>query len=241
MPKPYKILTDHQTKPCYHCGELCVDEIVHHDDKDFCCTGCKLVYDVLSENDLCAYYDIAERPGQSQKKVSNKENRFDYLSDPDIIRKLVDFQNEEETHITFTIPLIHCASCIWLLENLHHLNANIISGRVDFIRKKVQVKFQHGQISLRDLVLLLSQIGYEPRLNLSDVDKKPVVKTDKKLIYKLAVAGFCFGNMMFFSLPEYFSGAELLGENFKGAFNYLNILLALPVFFYSATDYYRSA
>lgn len=241
MPKPHKILTDYDTKPCFHCGELCVDDIIHHEEKDFCCSGCKLVYDVLSENDLCAYYDLAEKPGQSQKKVSKKENRFDYLLDQEIIHKLVDFQNGEETHVTFTIPLIHCASCIWLLENLHHLDANIISGRVDFLRKKVQVKFQHGHFSLRDLVLLLSKIGYEPRLNLSDVDRKPIAKTDKKLIYKLAVAGFCFGNMMFFSLPEYFSGAELLGENFKWAFNYLNILLSLPVFFYSATDYYRSA
>ncbi|EIM76621.1 E1-E2 ATPase-associated domain-containing protein [Nitritalea halalkaliphila LW7] len=64
---------------------------------------------------------------------------------------------------------------------------------------------------------------------------------DKTLLFKLAVAGFCFGNMMFFSLPEYFSEAALLGDSFKGLFNYLNVLLALPVFFYAATDYYRSA
>src|SRR5690606_34492438 len=35
--------------------------------------------------------------------------------------------------------------------------------------------------------------------------------------------------------------AELLGSQFHGLFNYLNIFLALPVFFYSATDYYKSA
>ena len=85
-------------QPCFHCGELCVDDIIHHEEKDFCCSGCKLVYDVLSENDLCAYYDLAEKPGQSQKKVSKKENRFDYLLDQEIIHKLVDFQNGEETN-----------------------------------------------------------------------------------------------------------------------------------------------
>ncbi len=46
---------------------------------------------------------------------------------------------------------------------------------------------------------------------------------------------------MFFSLPEYFSEAELLGDDFKGLFNYLNVALALPVFFYAATGYYISA
>ncbi len=241
MPKSDKIDTNSLIKACYHCGETCNDEFLNHDEKDFCCTGCKFVYEVLQENDLCPYYEIAESPGSSQKTASKRENRFDYLEDTEVIRQIVDFQSSEETHITFNIPLIHCASCIWLLENLHRLHSGIISGRVDFMKRKVQIKFQQKKISLKELVHLLSRIGYEPHINLSDVDKKSPKKTDRKTIYKLAVAGFCFGNLMFFSFPEYFSEAELMGEGFKGLFNYLNVILALPVFFYAATDYYRSA
>ncbi|MFC0263576.1 heavy metal translocating P-type ATPase [Fontibacter flavus] len=241
MSDPAKIVPQKEISSCYHCGEACKDEILHFDGKEFCCTGCKLVYEVLNENDLCNYYEIADQPGLSQKSKSGRDNRFDYLDDEDIIRRLVDFQNEEETHVTFTIPLIHCASCIWLLENLHKLHPGIVSGRVEFIKKKVQVKYYQSKISLKELVQLLSRIGYEPTINLADVDKKKVQVSDKKLIYKLAVAGFCFGNMMLFSLPEYFAEAELLGEGFKKTFNYLNVMLALPVFFFAATDYYRSA
>lgn len=241
MTKINKVDTSKARANCFHCGETCTEEIIHLEDKDFCCTGCKLVYEVLNDNDLCNYYDLADSPGTNQKNTKSKDNRFDYLDDEEIIRRLIDFQNQEETHITFTIPLIHCASCIWLLENLHKLHSGIISGRVDFIKKKVQVKFNHDQISLKEVVKLLSKIGYEPALNLSDIDKKSDQVTDRKLIYKLALAGFCFGNMMLFSLPEYFAEAELLGEGFKKTFNYLNVMLALPVFFYAATDYYKSA
>jgi len=233
--------TDQKTLICYHCGEDCQEEIIHFDEKDFCCTGCKLVYEVLSENDLCSYYEIADNPGSSQKATSGEKNRFDYLDDREVIQKLLDFQNEVESHITFYIPQIHCASCIWLLENLHRLNAGIISGRVDFVKKKVQVKYLRDAVSLKDIVRLLSKIGYEPRINLSNLDKGKVVRSDRRTIYRLAVAGFCFGNMMFFSLPEYFSEAELIGEKFIGLFNYLNVVLALPVFFYSSSDYYKSA
>ncbi|HSI77765.1 MAG TPA: heavy metal translocating P-type ATPase metal-binding domain-containing protein [Lunatimonas sp.] len=241
MSKSDKTVADKAAKTCYHCGEVCVEEIIPYDEKNFCCTGCKLVYEVLVENDLCTYYAIENNPGGTQRNVSTRSNRFDYLSDEEIIRKLLDFQNETESHVTFTIPLIHCASCIWLLENLYQLHDGVISGRVDFLKKTVQVKFNHQRISLRDLVLLLSHIGYEPTINLADVENVRARPIDRKLIYKLAVAGFCFGNMMFFSLPEYFSEAELLGDGFRGLFNYLNVGLALPVFFYSATDYYRSA
>lgn len=241
MSNSSKILPQKEVSTCYHCGEDCKEEILQFDGKEFCCTGCQLVYEVLSENDLCDYYTIGENPGVSQKEVSKRDNRFDYLDDMDVIQKLIDFQQGDEIHITFNIPLIHCASCIWLLENLHKIHPGVISGRVDFIKKRVQVKFLKDQISLKELVRMLSKIGYEPLINLADTDKKKVQSMDKKLITKLAVAGFCFGNMMLFSLPEYFSEAELLGTGFKKTFNYLNVLLALPVFFYSATDYYRSA
>lgn len=158
-----------------------------------------------------------------------------------MIQKLLDFKDEKESHITFYIPLIHCASCIWLLENLFQINKSIFGSRVDFVKKKVQIKFSHEQISLKEVVTLLSTLGYEPKINLSDLDHKTKNSIDRKTLTKLGVAGFCFGNMMLFSLPEYFSEARLLGEDFKRLFDYLNVVLSLPIVFYSASDYYLSA
>ncbi|MCS5488802.1 heavy metal translocating P-type ATPase [Algoriphagus limi] len=227
---------------CYHCGENCENDALKVGDKVFCCQGCKLVYEVLSENDMCTYYDLGAHPGESQKEKSGRSNRFDYLKDPDTARKLLDFQNDTESHVTFYIPLIHCASCIWLLENLYQIHPGITFSRVDFIKKKVQIKFQHQKISLQEVVSLLSTIGYEPKISLSNLDKKAKNNTvDKRTVKRLAVAGFCFGNMMLFSVPEYFSEVELIAENFRGLFNYLNVLLAIPVVTYAASDYYISA
>lgn len=226
---------------CFHCGETCEQESLSFDDKRFCCQGCKLVYEVLSQNDLCEYYQLESSPGKSQKSNTNLKNRFDYLDDSEVIQKLLDFKDEKESHITFYIPLIHCASCIWLLENLFQINKSIFGSRVDFVKKKVQVKFFHDQISLKEVVNLLSTLGYEPKINLSDLDHKSKNPIDRETLTKLGVAGFCFGNMMLFSIPEYFSEARLLGEDFKRLFDYLNVVLSLPIVFYSASDFYLSA
>lgn len=226
---------------CYHCGERCEEEILHHEGKDFCCAGCKTVYDVLSENDLCDYYDLSDAPGSNRRKENTRTNRFDYLDDTEVRDKLVDYQDEKQIHVTFYVPLIHCASCIWLLENLHRLHEGVVDSRVNFMEKKVQIRFLKAEIGLKELVALMAGIGYEPRINLSDMVQQKNRPVDRKLVYQLAVAGFCFGNMMFFSLPEYFSEAELLGQGFRELFRYLNVVLALPVFFYSASDYYRNA
>ncbi len=236
-----QIFPTHTDSKCYHCGEDCELEPVRFDGKEFCCQGCKLVYEVLAQNDLCEFYTLDSNPGKSQKGNFKQKNRFDYLDDPEVVGKMLDFRNETECHITFYVPQIHCSSCIWLLENLFQINSAIVGSRVDFIKKKVQVKFLHERIGLKEVVNLLSVLGYEPNLKLSDLSQEKTSHLDRRTLTKLGVAGFCFGNMMLFSIPEYFSEAKLLGQDFKGLFDYLNVLLALPIVFYAASDYYLSA
>src|SRR5690606_11859594 len=104
------------------------------DDKEFCCIGCKSVYQVLSSGDMCSYYTYNDTPGQAQ--IQSRKH-LDYLDEPSIISKLVDYTDEKITSITFYVPAIHCSSCIWLLEHLHKLNPGIAHSRIDFLKKQV--------------------------------------------------------------------------------------------------------
>ena len=223
---------------CYHCGDLCKDESIAIEDKYFCCSGCKTVYEILNQGELCTYYNFQENPGISPKNFESK--KFEYLDDTTTINKLLDFRDDKISKITFFIPQMHCSSCIWLLENLFKLNPEITSSTVNFVRKELNVKFLHQKISLKDVVVLISSIGYEPQINLDSAEKKIENKSNKSLYYKVGVAGFCFGNIMMFSFPEYFS-ITTADSLLKSFFNYLNLIISLPVFFYSASDYFISA
>ena len=64
---------------------------------------------------------------------------------------------------------------------------------------------------------------------------------DRSLIYKLGVAGFAFGNIMFLSFPEYFQVSGFWIEKYAPVFRWLMFAFSLPVFFYSAQDYFISA
>jgi Cu+-exporting ATPase len=46
---------------------------------------------------------------------------------------------------------------------------------------------------------------------------------------------------MLLSMPDYIPGGELLPENYKNFFGYINLLFALPVLFYCSNDYLLSA
>lgn len=224
---------------CYHCGDECPDDSIKINEKIFCCNGCKTVYEMLEENNLCDYYSIDQNPG-IKKKYSVKRN-YDFLDDTDLKQKLIDFSNGKISTVTLSVPQMHCSSCIWILENLNRLDEGIISSRVNFLQKKIFIRFAEALTSLKKVVELLDSLGYEPALNLEEKSEDKQKLENKKLYYKIGIAGFCFGNIMLLSFPEYLSINIKEHEELKLIFSYLNILLALPVFFYSASDYFISA
>lgn len=223
---------------CFHCGDQLPEKPYPADDKQFCCLGCKGVYQILSNHNLSSYYLYNDVPGSSQKQ---KTLHFDYLDEPGIAAELVDYTDTKVTVITLFIPVIHCSSCIWLLEHLHKINPAIAQSRVDFLKKQVSITFRNQEISLREVVENLSAIGYEPLISLQDMIKKQQTDhSERNLFTKIAVAGFCFGNVMLLSFPDYF-GLNSLEQDFKNFFGWINLAFAIPVLLYSARDYFISA
>jgi Cu+-exporting ATPase len=232
------LITDNKLK-CTHCGEDCPDNKITVDSKFFCCEGCKLVYGILNENGLCDYYTLNNNPGQSQR-IPVRKDKFAFLDDEKIRQQLIQFQDDMQTHITFYIPHIHCSSCLWLLENLHRLDPGVQRVNVNFTRKEALIVFRQQETSLRHVAELLTNIGYEPYISLQDLQQqKPRVQ--RGLIYRLGVAGFCFSNIMLLSFPEYFSHYGYPDATIHHVFRWLNLALSLPVFFYSAQVFFRSA
>lgn len=222
---------------CSHCGDSCQSQEWVLDDAVFCCNGCKTVYQILGDNGMSAYYQYEVQPGISQKNQS--ASGFDYLDDEKIVAKLLDFSEAEIAKVTLYLPDIHCSACLWLLENISKLDAGIIQSRVNFTTKKATITYRKSDTSLRNVVSLLAKIGYEPKINYDSLDSSEThEKYDKKLLYKLGLAGFAFGNIMLLSFPEYlgFDKASYLFH-----IGYINIILATPVLLYSGIDYIKSA
>lgn len=222
---------------CYHCGASCGNSPKIFDEKQFCCNGCKTVYEILRNNELGCYYDLQSTPGTIPSDIKGK---FNYLENEDIIEKLLEFNDTETSVVEFFIPSIHCSSCIWILENLTKLNSGVTTSMVNFPNKTVRITFKNATTNLKQLAELMTSIGYEPYISLDDADAKKN-KVDKTLIYQVSIAAFCFGNIMLLSFPEYFDANEFWLEKYKHLFRWLMFAMALPVVFYSAKNYFISA
>ena len=231
-PHPATVSNDTQ---CYHCGEPVRSERIEHDGKLFCCSGCRIVYEVLARNDLCEYYTLEGAPGRPPRP--QQEDGYSYLDDPGIARSLLEFTDGNLSTVTFSIPGMHCSACVWLLENLQTLDPGIVQSRVDFLKKRLSVRFT-SRTRLRAVVELLASLGYEPELTVPQAT--PETKKDRSLHTRIGVAGFAFGNIMLLSFPGYLAGGRLEPDLLR-TFTLLSFALSLPVVFYAASGYFRSS
>lgn len=228
------------SQACVHCGEDCGKAPVLYKDLPFCCNGCKTVYQLLNEKELGSYYSIMPMAGIKVEEESAGE-KYAWLDLEEIKNKLLEFNEGTISKVTFFIPAIHCASCLWLLENLHQLNPGVMASQVNFPKKEVSISFKNDQISLRKLVELLAAIHYIPEISLKDIDKKKDTSSNRKVLLKIGIAGFSFMNTMMYNFPDYLPGGELIEQEFRSLFGILSFLLALPVVFYCSNDYFLSA
>ena len=227
------------TTTCFHCSDECTDDIIEHDGHSFCCNGCSTVYQLLQDVGLDEAYTngpLGIRPEESSA------NELAYLDNEEVKENLLDFSDGKMGRVAFELPAIHCSACVYLLERLEKLNAGVKQCEVNFPKKRANILFDQTEVSLRELVALLKSIGYSPNLNLSETsEKEEKSKTDKKLLYRIGVAGFCFGNIMLLSFPEYLIGSQALDAKWSTLFNYLNLALALPLVLFAGRDYLMSA
>src|SRR5690554_847383 len=224
---------------CYHCGDDCVSEQIISEERNFCCQGCKTVYEILQSSELGSYYDLEKTPGINPKVKDSSS--FEYLELDSIQEQLFDFKNETIGKVQFYIPQIHCSACLWLLENLYKIHPSIHQSRVNFLKKEVYLTFNHTDLSLRALVELLASLGYEPSITLNQLNSERKKPLSKRLVYQVGLAGFAFGNIMLFSLPEYLGMDWGSDKTFVLWFGWLNLIFATPVAFYSGQDYFKSA
>ncbi|MBP6180671.1 heavy metal translocating P-type ATPase metal-binding domain-containing protein [Flavobacterium sp.] len=226
------------TQNCFHCGlDIIREDEIIFDTKNFCCNGCKTVYEIFRLNNLICYYDFEKSPGATPQEINGK---YDFLDNESIVSKLLEFEENSTAIISLSIPHIHCSSCIWILENLQRLQKGINTSQVNFPEKRVRITFNPEVVSIKLIVYLLSSIGYEPYISLENYETG-TNNIDRSLTYKLGVAFFCFGNIMLLSFPEYFEVKEFWLDQYRGFFRWLIFVLALPSFCYSASGYYVSA
>ncbi|MEP7321137.1 MAG: heavy metal translocating P-type ATPase metal-binding domain-containing protein [Saprospiraceae bacterium] len=222
---------------CFHCGADCEDDFIKADDKVFCCEGCSSVYQILHRSSLDQYYCQTEKPGN---KIALSSTRFfPILDDKREAAKFISYEDESILKVSFFLPEIHCASCIWLLEHLYKINPGINHSAVNFTEKKIYLALDPALIQVRGAAELLASLGYEPQIETGA--SEPGSSKSKRFLVYTGIAGFAFANIMLLSFPEYLGLKPESNFLLSNYFRYINLILSLPVIFIAYKIFFLNA
>jgi Cu+-exporting ATPase len=229
---------------CFHCGsdiELGIDieEIINNKKERFCCTGCSTVASLIYNSGNEKFYDLK---GSSSLKpeYTSKEYLEENINSEHTYKKFVS-GTKENSEAIIHITNIHCSACVWLNEKFLLETEGVKEVRINFANGKAKVIWDDNKIKLYQILEVIKSIGYKGVLYSSLQNSKQEISSSNYIFIRMAVAGFCFGNIMLFSAAlyaGYFSGID---TNFKKLLHYISWLLATPAYLYSGSIFMKSA
>ena len=141
----------------------------------------------------------------------------------------------EEGSLLLSLPGIHCAGCIRGVEGALAAVPGVKGARVNLSRKRVSV--DAPTVEPEALVAALEAAGYEAHV--LDAAMAAVSDTDsvgRRLLFRIAVAGFAMMNVMLFSVAVW-SGASAATQIM---FHWIAAAIAVPALLFSAQVFVAS-
>lgn len=231
----------HDPMACAHCGDPCTPRPVRRNGENFCCSGCATAYQLIHELGMEDFYALNEAPGAPVRDGGD----WSWMDEPVLQERLIRFRKGNRAVVQFRLPSIHCSSCVWLLERMPEYVDGVIDARVHYGRRELELHFDPEAVRLSAVATQLQRLGYAPAINRADLDGESEGQLRSRardpLLKRLGVAGFCAGNIMLLSFPDYFHWDPVTAGPMYGLVNVLKVVLALPVLFYSGSIYWRAA
>ena len=232
--------------PCSHCKQVynkdALKEVKDTESKKtlyFCCNGCELAYSLLKSCNLESFYTkLGDNTLQTKKlqdsKVATNFNSINFTQ-----KYLKDSNGLKEVH--FIIEGVVCAACVWLNEQILAKMQGIKELKINYTTHKAKILFDPNETSFQQIYDEVAKIGYKAIVyDPQDREQNDNVR-NREYYIKLAVAIFCAMNVMWVNVGQYsgfFSGIDSISSNIL---NLASFILATPVLFFCASDFYEQA
>lgn len=147
---------------CTHCGlPLGPLPTPSATDPAFCCPGCRTAYAVIQTHGLGDYYTRA--PG-SQAPAGDARDRLRYADFDRLafVEAYSTVAGPDLRTVTLAIDGMHCAACIWLLENLPRIVDGVLDARVHWRRATITVRWRPTAVALSTIAEAIADLGYRP-------------------------------------------------------------------------------
>jgi Cu2+-exporting ATPase len=176
---------------CLHCAQPLVSDTF----APYCCRGCRAVHAVLTKAGLTRYYDLRRGPGLPPADLETRHIDHKWL---ELIQEERD-QNPGVTRIELDIQGIHCAACVWLIEELFRRQGGARTGMMSInpALGRIELRVSRG-FPLSEWVSSVEELGY-----LLGPARFTDVRPSDDLLLRVGICAALAANVMLFAAAIY--------------------------------------
>lgn len=227
---------------CYHCSEPVLTGLryrlrVEGVDQAMCCPACLMVAETIIGGGLSDYYRFRDQPSPRP----GGEDDFSAFDDPVVqqqcVRRSVDGSNE----VSLLIGGMHCAACVWLLEQQLQQVPGVHRAQVSFDRRRAVVQYDADTVRLSALCRAIAAVGYQPQPDQPNQAEALYQQEQRLALRRLGVAGIGMMQAGMLGLAMHIGLVQDLSEPLRDLLRWFSALVATPVVLYSAQPFFINA
>jgi P-type Cu2+ transporter len=212
---------------CVHCGAT-----LGPGQESFCCGGCAAAYGFIQQLGLGRYYagralDPAQRPPRPPSDSAGDAACHAVAA------------ADGSAALNLAVDGLHCAACVWLIEQALARDPAVISARVNLTSRRLALRWTGKVEEAARLVGIVERLGYRV-VPFDAVAPQGLSGEERELLKAMAVAGFAAANVMLLSVAVWSGGGEM-GPATRDLMHWVSALIALPAIAYAGRPFFRSA
>jgi len=247
MSAPAAIAAVEPAAACFHCGlpvPAAVDLAVQIDGarRPMCCRGCQAVAQAIVDGGLADYYKFRTEAAPTAREIVPEFLRQAAVYDlPEVQRSFVRTADGHVREAALILEGITCAACVWLNERHLARLPGVLAVRINYATHRARVQWDERRIHLSDILQAVSRIGYLAHPFDPGRHQQRLEKERKRLLRRLGVAGVMTMQVMILAEALYVGGWIEAEMQYRHFFQWISLLLTLPVLLYSAQPFFAAA
>lgn len=229
------VLCDHCTLPV---PAGLVEASAEH---QFCCAGCRAVYETVHSCGLDGYYRLRDAASASLPQASPGKIAFETFDSPTFENLYVESINDNIRSVDLMLEGVTCAACVWLVEKLPQVLPGVIEARLSLRQSIVRITWDTTQVKLSRIANTLDQFGY-PAHPARGQQRQAVFQRELRArLIKLGAAGAITGNLMLVAAAMYAGWWGGMEGSFSLMFRWISLGLGVLVLAWPGAEFFRSA
>lgn len=234
---------------CYHCGLEVItgdkfSDVIDGARQLFCCPACKTIASTIIDSGMQSFYQF--RTGaESAPSEEILSASFDAFDDPQFQQQLASFSTDNQGERIATVNLlvggVHCAACVWLLENYLQRATGVRSMQVSLNEHKATLTWYADQTRLSTLCQLIARLGYQPEPYTPSKFQAMQRRENRQALRRLGVAGIAMMQVGMFAIALYAGGMKSIAIEYRDFIRWVSLIVTTPVVFYSAVPFFTGA